>query len=55
MRRGAPADHDRFDLGQIAFLVIGEAQIKLFAGNHTQDRVPEELETLIGGQAGVGT
>src|SRR5207249_1523579 len=44
---GAAADHHRFDLGEIAFLIVGKTQEELFAGDQTQDGVAQEFEPLV--------
>jgi len=54
LRAGLPADDDRFDLGQVAFLVVGEALEQLLAGDQPQDRVAEEFQSFVGGQPRVG-
>jgi hypothetical protein len=51
---GASADDDRLDLGEVAFLVIGEAEVELLAGDQAEDRVAEELHPLVRRQARVG-
>src|SRR5438067_566215 len=54
-RAGTPADHGRLDFCQIAFLVIGETLEELFADDQPQDRVAQELESFVGGQARIRT
>ena len=49
-----PADHDRLDLGQIAFLIVRKTQVELFARHQAQHGVAEELQAFVGGQARVG-
>ena len=51
---GAPADDDRLDLGQVAFLVVGKAQVELFAGDQAEHGVAEEFQAFVGGEAGIG-
>src|SRR5262249_51221658 len=50
---GPPAYNGRFDLGQIAFLVIGEALEKVFAHNQAEDRVAQEFQSFVRGEPGV--
>ena len=52
---GAAADHHRLDLGQIAFLIIGESQIKLLACHQAEYGVAQKLHAFVGGQARVGS
>src|SRR5262249_14361229 len=39
----SPADDHRFDLRQIAFLIVGEALKELFAGDEAEHSVAEKL------------
>ena len=45
---------DRLDLGQVAFLVVGKAQVELFTRHQAEDGVAEEFQAFVGGEAGVG-
>src|SRR5438105_3092379 len=49
-----PAHDHRFDLCQVAFLVIRKALKELFARDEPEDGIAEKLEALVGGQTGVG-
>ena len=51
---GATADDRRFDFRQVAFLVVGKAQIELLAGDKPENRVAEKLHAFVGGEARVG-
>ena len=50
---GPPADDGRLDLGQVALLELGEADVELFAADDAEHGVAEELEALVGGQPAV--
>src|SRR6185312_3440364 len=51
---GLSAHHDRLDLGEVALLIVREAEIELLAGDEAENAVAEEFEAFIGGGAGIG-
>ena len=49
-----PAHDDRLELGEVAFEEFGELVIELLADDFAEDRVAEEFEPLVRGQAMIG-
>ena len=51
---GRAADDGGLDLCHVPFLIFGEADIQLLAGDEAQHRIAEELHALIRGTTSIG-
>src|SRR6516165_4244299 len=51
----APADDCRLELGEVPLLLVGKAQIELFAANQAEHGIPEKFQPFVGIRARIGT